>query len=54
MNKYEKFILIFGLILLVFLGGMFLGEHKVINEQKVYSADNGYIVEFDGHNYLYN
>lgn len=54
MNKYEKFLMLMILIIVIFLAGLFIGERKVLNEQKIFSNESGYSVEFNGHEYLYN
>ena len=54
MSKYEKFLAILMVAVVMFVMGLFIGERKVLNEQKVFSNESGYSVEFNGHEYLYN
>lgn len=54
MSKYEKFLAILMIAVVMFVMGLFIGERKVLNEQKISANESGYSVEFNGHEYLYN
>lgn len=42
------------LLVLAFLVGLFIGEERVLNNQKVTgNHESGYSVYFDGHEYIY-
>lgn len=54
MSKYEKFLAVLMIAVIMFVIGLFMGERKVLSEQKISANESGYSVEFNGHEFLYN